>query len=85
MPCSERGDGYVPVRIVPQAKSGNGQAITFVLAIDTLRQMCRLETTFETQNQALGYLRKHRREFERIARGKLARGEISDDIRLGML
>jgi hypothetical protein len=81
MPCSERGDGFVPVRIVPQAKSGNGQAITFVLAIDTLRKMCRLETTFETQNPALGYLHRHR-----IARAKLARGEISDGvIRLGML
>jgi hypothetical protein len=45
MPCSERGEGYVPVRIAPQAKSGNGQTITFVLPIDTLRQMCRLKTT----------------------------------------
>lgn len=68
------------VRIVPEAKSGGGQTITFVLAIGTVRQMCRLETTFQTQNQAFSYFHKHRTEFERIARGRLARGEVDDGI-----
>ncbi|WP_157450130.1 hypothetical protein [Bradyrhizobium sp. ARR65] len=68
------------VRIVPEVKSRDGQAITFVLAIGTVRQMCRLETTFRTQNQALSYLHKHRREFERAARERFARGEIHDGI-----
>jgi len=68
------------VRIVPEVKSRDGQTITFVLAIGTLRQMCRLETTFRTQNQAFNYLHKHRTEFERIARERFARGEIEDNI-----
>jgi hypothetical protein len=70
----------VPVRIVPEAKSGAGQTISFVLAIGTTRQACLLETTFETQNQAFNYLHKHRTEFERVARGRLARGEVDDGV-----
>ena len=74
------------VRIVPEVKSRNGQTITFVLAIGTFRQMCRLETTFQTQNQAFNYLHKYRTEFERLARERFARGEIEDNvINLAML
>jgi hypothetical protein len=68
------------VRIVPKAKVGDGQTITFVLAIGTVRQMCRLETTFQTQNQAFSYLHKHRTEFEHIARARFARGEVDDGV-----
>jgi hypothetical protein len=68
------------VRIVPEVKLRDGQTISFVLAISTLRQMCRLETTFQTKNQAFNYLHKYRREFERLARERLARGEIGDNI-----
>ena len=70
----------MPVRMVPKAKSGEGQTITFVLAVGTIRQMCVLETMFETQNQAFNYLHKHRTEFERIARARLARGEVVDGV-----
>ena len=74
------------IRIVPEAERGYGQAITFVLAIGAVRQMCRLETTFRTQNQAFSYFRKHRNAFERVARARLARGEIEDGvIQLAML
>jgi hypothetical protein len=68
------------VRIVPKAVSGDGQTITFVLAIGRLRQMCRLETTFRTQNQAFNYLHKYRTEFERVARARLARGEVDNGV-----
>jgi hypothetical protein len=68
------------VRIVPKAESGGGQTITFVLAIGAVRQMCRLETTFLTQNQALSYLHKYRTELERVARARLARGEVDDGV-----
>ncbi len=68
------------VRIVPEVKSRDGQAINFVLAIGTIRQMCRLQTTFRTQSQALSYLHKHRTQFERTARDRFARGEVDDGI-----
>lgn len=68
------------VRIVPEVTSQDGRAITFVLAIGTIRQICRLATTFQTENQAFNYLRKHRTEFERAARERLARGEIDDGV-----
>jgi hypothetical protein len=68
------------VRIVPEAESRPGHSITFVLAIGTVRQMCRLETTFQTQNQALGYLHKYRTEFERIARARFALGQVDDGV-----
>jgi len=70
----------VPVQMVPKASLGDGQTITFLVAIGTNRQMCRLETTFETQNQAFNYLHRHRTEFEQIARGRLARGEVDDGV-----
>jgi hypothetical protein len=74
------------IRIVAETERGYGQAITFVLAIGAVRQMCRLETTFRTQNQAFNYFRKHRNAFERVARARLARGEVEDGvIQLAML
>lgn len=68
------------LRIVPEVMSRDGQSITFVLALGTVRQMCRLQTTFRTQNQASSYLHKHRTEFERIARERVARGEVDDGV-----
>jgi hypothetical protein len=68
------------IRIVPEAEQGKGQAITFVLAIGAVRQVCRLQTTFRTQNQAFSYFHKHRNAFERVARARLARGEIEDGV-----
>ena len=68
------------VRIVPKAESTGGQVITFVLAIGPGRQTCRLATTFVTQNQAFNYLHKYRTEFERIARDRLARGEVDEGV-----
>lgn len=74
------------IRIVPKTERGNGQAITFVLAIGAVRQICRLQTTFQTQNQAFSYFHKHRNVFERVARERLARGELEDGvIQLAML
>lgn len=74
------------MRIVPEAGSGEGQTITFVLAIGAVRQTCSLETTFRTQNQALSYLHKHRTAFEQAARARYARGEIDEGvIHLAML
>jgi hypothetical protein len=68
------------IRIVPETEGGNGQAITFVLAIGAVRQVCRLQTTFRTQNQAFSYFHKHRNAFERVARASLASGEIQDGV-----
>jgi hypothetical protein len=67
-------------RIVREARSDEGQIITFVLAVGLVRQVCRLETTFRTQNQAFLYLHKHRTEFERVARASLARGDVKDGV-----
>ena len=68
------------VRIVPETERGKGQAITFVLAIGAVRQVCCLQTTFRTQNQAFSYFHKHRNAFERVARVKLEHGEIENGI-----
>ena len=68
------------VRIVPDVESLGGQSITFVLAIGAVRQMCCLQTTFRTRNQAFSYLHKHRTEFERAARERFMRSEIEDGI-----
>ena len=65
---------------MPRAKSDGGGTITFTLALGVARQMCRLTTTFQTDKQAFGYLRKYRTEFEKIARARLASGEIEDGI-----
>ena len=74
------------VRMVPKTESDKGQIITFVLAIGSVRQVCQLETTFRTWNQAFNYLHKHRTAFERVARAKLENGEIEDGlIQLTML
>jgi hypothetical protein len=68
------------VRITATSEPGQGRTITFTLAIGSLRQVCSLETTFQTEKQALSYLRKHRTAFERVARASLARGELEDGI-----
>ena len=58
------------VRIAPDVESPDGQSITFVLAIGAVRQICRLQTTFRTRNQAFSYLHKYRTEFEHVARAR---------------
>jgi len=68
------------VRVVPKTESDDGQSVTFALAIGSVRQVCRLKTTFRTQNQAFGYLHKHRTVFERAARANLARGQVKDGV-----
>ena len=68
------------IQIAPETERGEGQAITFVLAIGAVRQVCRLQTTFRTQNQAFSYFHKHRNAFERVARARFARGEIEDGV-----
>ena len=74
------------IRIVPEAEQDTGQAVSFVLAIGPVRQMCRLQTTFRTKNEASNYFYKRRTEFERIARKRHACGDIEDGvIELAML
>ena len=74
------------IRIMPETEHGKGRAITFVLAIGAIRQICRLQTTFQTQNQAFSYFHKNRNAFERVARERLARGELEDGVvQLAML
>jgi hypothetical protein len=68
------------IRIVPETEQDDGQAITFVLAIGAVRQLCCLQTTFRTQNQAFSYFHKHRNAFERVARERFGRGEITDGV-----
>ena len=68
------------IQIVPETERGKGQAVTFALAIGAVRQVCRLQTTFRTQNQAFSYFHKHRNAFERVARARFARGEIEDGV-----
>ena len=68
------------VRIMPDIESPAGQSINFVLAIGAIRQACRLQTTFRTQNQAFAYLHKYRTEFERVARERFVRSEIEDGV-----
>ena len=68
------------VRTVPKTESDKGQIITFVLAIGSVRQVCQLETTFRTWNQAFDYLHKHRTAFERVARAKLEHAEIENGV-----
>ncbi|MBI5318549.1 hypothetical protein [Bradyrhizobium sp.] len=68
------------IRIAPKPETGRGQSVTFVLAIGSARQTCRLKTTFNTKNQALSYLQKHRTEFELVARTRFERGEVEDGV-----
>lgn len=68
------------IRIAPMDEPCRGQSVTFVLAIGSNRQVCRLKTTFNTQSQALSYLQKHRTAFELAARSCVQRGEIEDGI-----
>lgn len=65
---------------MPRIKPDGGGTITFFLALGAGRQMCRLATTFLTQKQAFSYLQRNRTEFERIARARLASGELQDGI-----
>lgn len=64
---------------MPRIKPDHG-TITFFLASGASRQMCQLATTFNTQKQAFSYLQKHRTEFERMARERLASGELQDGV-----
>ena len=74
------------VRISPEPAQGKGQAITFMLAIGPVRQLCRLQTTFRTRDEAFSYFYKRRTEFERAARAQLASGNVEDGvIELAML
>jgi hypothetical protein len=68
------------MRLVPDIEPGKGQVVTFVLAIGSGRQVCRLETTFQTQYKAFNYFRKHRTALERAARTSLACGEVKDGV-----
>jgi hypothetical protein len=70
---------FKDMRIVPESPT-QGQAITFVLAMGVVRQVCRLQTTFRTQSQASSYFHKHRNVFEHMARARLARGEIDNGV-----
>ena len=63
-----------------RARSERGGTITFFLAFGANRQMCRLATTFGTEKQAFSYLQKHRTEFERMARARLASGELEHGV-----
>ncbi|MCP3370447.1 hypothetical protein [Bradyrhizobium cajani] len=65
---------------MPRIKPDSGGTITFFLAHGAGRQMCRLATTFLTQKQAFSYLHKNRTEIERIARSRLASGELEDGV-----
>lgn len=66
------------IRISPETVPGKGRIVTFVLAIGTTRQICRLKTTFTSQNEALNYLQKNRTAFELAARSRFEQGEIED-------
>lgn len=68
------------IRITPRPETGRGQSVTFVLAIGSARQMCRLRTTFNTQSRALSYLQKHRTKLELAARARFSRGEVEDGV-----
>lgn len=68
------------VRITPESDASNGQAVTFTLAVGPVRQVCRLMTSFRTQNQAFSYLHRNRAEFEHIARARFAAGDIEDGV-----
>jgi hypothetical protein len=74
------------VRITPTNPPGRGQSVTFVLAVRSTRQACRLRTSFVTQSQALSYLQKHRTALDLAARALFNAGKIEDGvIHLNML
>lgn len=68
------------VRIKPPSPLGRGQSVTFVLAVGSTRQACRLKTSFVTQSQALSYLQKHRTALELAARSLFNAGKIEDGV-----
>ncbi|WP_309144830.1 hypothetical protein [Bradyrhizobium sp. CCGUVB14] len=65
---------------MPRVKADGGGTVTFMLALGAARQICRLTTTFQTDKQAFSYLHKYRKEFEHIARARLASGELENGI-----
>ena len=71
------GDG---IRITPKPEKAGNRSVTFILAIGSARQTCRLTTKFSTRDQVLSYLHKHRIDLEHIARMQFARGEIEDGV-----
>ena len=68
------------IRITPSNPLGRGQSVTFVLAVGSARQACRLKTSFVTQSQALSYLQKNRTALELVARTLFNAGEIEDGV-----
>ncbi|WP_240535829.1 hypothetical protein [Bradyrhizobium sp. STM 3809] len=68
------------VRIAREESGRGGQMIAFALAIGSTRQVCQLETSFCTRNQALAYLQRNRTIFEQRARELFARGEVKDGV-----
>jgi len=63
-----------------RARSERGGTIAFFLAFGANRQMCRVATTFSTEEQAFSYLHKLRTEFERMARARLASGKLEHGV-----
>lgn len=68
------------IRIMPKPEKASSRSVTFVVAIGSTRQTCRLTTNFTTQDQALNYLHKHRIDFEHVARMQFSRGEIENGV-----
>ncbi|GLH81310.1 hypothetical protein SSBR45G_62190 [Bradyrhizobium sp. SSBR45G] len=68
------------VRIARDDAGQGGKMIVFALAIGATRQVCQLETSFGTRNQAFAYLQRNRTAFEQRARELFARGEVTDGI-----
>lgn len=68
------------VRIAKDDSGDGGKTIAFALAIGSTRQVCHLETSFCTRNQALAYLQRNRTAFEQRARELFARGELTDGV-----
>ncbi|MGJ4926528.1 hypothetical protein ACQR1I_00865 [Bradyrhizobium sp. HKCCYLS2038] len=68
------------VRISKVDASDGGQTIAFALAIGAARQVCHLETSFCSRNQALAYLQRNRTILEQRARELFVRGELTDGV-----
>jgi hypothetical protein len=68
------------IRITPKPEKGSNRTVTFVMAIGSTRQTCRLTTNFYTRHQALSYLHKHRIRLEHVARMQFARGQIENGV-----
>ena len=68
------------LRIAKDDADGEGKTTAFALAIGSARQVCHLETSFCTRNQAFAYLQRNRTVFEQRARELFARGEVTDGV-----